>query len=422
MAFENTKAVFSTAKSVVSDRAAGAEGAQQSGLGRTIAGIRSLAKSGTYERLHGELAAVISQVKLTASALDNAALESLEMEYATRHAKALESGSEEERKVASDQLDALISIRKLMEGQGEALSERVLDREVLTNEDAQEVLDYLKGVTRSAELLQDDVRLQTAGAFESFLAAVSDERLSGAHRADVVKAVAEGVADSALFKGGSAAADLMALAASTDDLSQGDAGQRAAAALEAMSEKLSLAEVTHHLASTAVEGGLSKKEMDETLSGLLQYLRRMDGFSEEQVQLAKLISEDIAGDQGREDELRRILSKLADRTVESKTLFTLSQLNDKFDAAVLDQEQLTEALEKGGLGKEFLENAGSISAGGMGMDNLMSQVGVVGLMMGGLDPMSALAAGWALDAGAGSALGGLGETALGALLVEKDVW
>ena len=355
MALENTKAVFSTARSAVARRTGvSVEDTEPSGIGKAVAGIRSLAKSGVYQQLHDDLTQIISQVKLTTSTLDARTLGSLEDTYNRKYTAALESGSEAEQMLASDQLDTLMAIKNLMAGQGESLAERVLEKETLTNEEAKQTLDYLRQITAEAQKLDRDIKISTASAFDGFMDTISDERVSGRYRADIAKSVAKSLGDSQLFKGGAAASELSDIAQQVSDLSKDDSNQ-VVDALEKMREKLGVAEVVHDLASSAATEDMSQRELTETLSSLLKTMRRIDGFTEEQTQLTALMREDLHGDQDREDELRLILRRISDRTVESKTLFTLDQLNDKFDAATLDKDELAEALEKGNLGKEFLE-------------------------------------------------------------------
>ena len=408
MAFENTRAVFSAARSVVSDKVGDRiDESRRSGLGRTLEGIRSLAKSGEYARMHGDLSSIISHIRIITSALDPGALTSLEQGAKDAHSAALESGSEEELAAARERLDVLVAIKDLLDGQGQDMAERVLDREVLSREEASEVLSYLKEVTLRTEQLGDDVRISTAGAFESFIDAVGDERLTGTHRAEVAASVAQAMAESKLFRGGAGMAELARVTSETDDLSDAEAAGRVSASLEAMRDKVDAAELVHDLSSMALEQGAGDEDRAETLDSLVLSLSRMDGFAEEQMRLSKAISDDLMGDQDREDELRLILSRVSDRTVEAKTLFTLNQLNDKFDSAVLDTDELSEALEKGGLGREFLENPGSFGGGGA-FGNL-AQDALTMFLMSTLGPQLGLPLAAAMDAGLGSAVaGGLG--------------
>ena len=365
MALENTKSTFDAARNTVSGKVEAGKGQyQQSGVGKAIGGIKSLAKSGAYKKLHDDLTKVISQVRITTSGLDNQTVTALEEMYSDRYTEALTAGSEGDQKLASDQLDALMDIKKLMEGQGDSLAERVLDRETLTNEEAAKTLDYLRQITARAHMLEKDIKVSTSGAFDAFMTSISDERLSGTYRADVAKSVTDALAGSELFKGGAAAAELIDITSTVTDLSKDDTADRTTAALEKMRDKLDTAEIVNELANAAATQDMGQEELTETLNNLLKTMRRIDGFTEEQTHLSALMQEDLHGDQERMDKLRMVLTKVADRTVEAKTLFTLDQLNDKFDSAVLDQQEFEEALEKGNLGKEFMENAGKISSGG----------------------------------------------------------
>lgn len=380
MDMPTSRSAFGLARSVIGGKIE--EKTQQSGISRTLQGIRSLANTRRYEDLHDDLTRIISQMRITSVSLDSSTLRQMEDQFTAAAAE----GSDEDREVAQEQLDALQEIRKLMQGQGEQLAERVLERDTLTNEEARQTVEYLRELSSKSEVLEKSIQVSTAAAFDAFSEALADERVSAAFRTELVGTVSAGLQDSDLFRGGAAAEELRMLAESGRTVT-GDTAVQATAALDRMREKLNTAEVLNDLAIAAREDDISRKDLNETLSTMVATMGRIDGFAEEQTHISRLMREDLHGDQDRMDELRRILSRVADRTVESKTLFTLGQLNDKFDAAVLDKGELEEALEKGNLGKEFLENAGRISkGGGFGMDVLP----LLG-MLGGLDPgMAAL--------------------------------
>ena len=356
---DNARSAFSLAKSAVSD---GDDAGRGSALGRTIGGIKGLVKAGRYEKLHENLATAVSQIKVAVSALDVQALESMEAEWAARHSEALAGGSAEDAKTASEQLDALLSIRKLLEGQGAELSERILDRESITNNEASELLTYLKEMTSKVSVLDNEARISTAAALDAFSEAVADERLPEQYRREVVSSVADAVAQSDLFRGGEAAQKLTMLAESGGSLSE------ASEALVAMREKLDLAEMVHELSRSAAHEDMSESATAETLTSILSTMRRMDGFAEEQVVLSRILREEAYKDEDRKKEVEEALTRISDRTVEAKTLLTLEQLNEKFDDAVLDQEELTEALKEGGLAEELLENAAELTGRAKGSD------------------------------------------------------
>lgn len=373
MAMENTRTAFDLARSVVGKKVG--ERVEQSGVSRTVQGLRALAKTRVYEELHDDLTKIIAQMRVTSTSLDSNTLQQMEQQFTT----AVADGTDEERRLAQEQLDALQEIRKLLKGQGDKLAEQVLDRETLTNEEAAETVGYLRELAAKSGVLEQSIRVDTASAMESFMETVADERVSAGFRKELVKTVSDAFQESALFRGGAAAGELRAVAGSPDGLTSA-ATRQAASALERMRDKLDTAEILNELATAAQDDNVSRRELNETLTTMVSTMGRIDGFAEEQTRISKLMREDLHGDQDRMDELRSILSKVADRTVEAKTLFTLGQLNDKFDAAVLDRAELEESLAKGNLGKEFLENAGNISKGGGG--GLLDMISFAALMTG----------------------------------------
>lgn len=336
-------------------------------LRRSMRGIRATVRRRKYDRVVNELTGLVAQTNIALSAVDQQSLTDME----TRYVQALAQGGEAEREEAKAQLDALRNIQRLMEGQGQDISERVLEREVVTQEEASELLDYLRGVAGSLSVLSD-FKTDMGSLFDEFADTILDERVSGEYRAELARSIAEEASRSDLFDGGAAAARLAEIAQATEFNSE--TAKAAVEAIRTMQEKVDIASMVNDLAQSALSDDTNEEETRQALASIATTLDRIDGFEREQTQLAKLSHRDDLASAEAQEDMRMALTELSSRTTEANMLYNLKQINDKFDDAVVDEEELATALEASGLAERFAESVKdmNLGGGGLGMDLIKS--------------------------------------------------
>ena len=375
-----------------------------------IAPLRQLIGRGSSaSELHDKLTSLIAQVNLVDSTLD---LDATRRQLKLSLQQAEQVQNEEELDVAKEQLAALERLQELLSSEDRGQLERILDRERLNEKEAVTTLEYMKDVVTESEKIGDLWKISIKDVFTHLQRNVLDERLGVDYRKEVLKEIADYTQDQPLFVGGEAAARLQDLVEGDVNLEDSSTLETISSHLESMAAKIATAEDIHEVTEQLLGQTEFDEKSQEQLDRLVTIMSEVDGFAEEQARLSEINAEGVVDNQEAITELKQVLSKLSDRTVETRTLHTLNNLNKNFDSAVLDTEELSEALQEGGLGQKFLENPAAISAGkdfaalltSYGLQRL-GPLGQLVDMVGGGDFLADKAGELALAAGGGGYLG-----------------
>ena len=346
-----------------------------------------------WEALHQQGRAAISGLSLAAKgALDNrdALTSSLTMQ--------MESADEENRKLLQDQLDALDTLVAMSQSEGRKQSDRYLKRKKLNQDQAAEMLRYMEEFTKASSALGDVLQFGIKDIIEDYTSKIEDRKgLDAGFRRELLKEIGEHVGKSDLLSMSRAGRSLAEAVADGVDLSNRKTSNAIAAEMKELMRDVAKYEDVHDVAKTLAESDLTEKDSLEELKRLGVLLEEMDGFAEEQTKLAALSKEDVERNTENIVDLKKVLWRLADRTVETKTLHTLNQIEHKFDKSTLSAEEMRELLEKQGFGGKFLEDSDKVSQGKRSATEALLQIA---------DPTGFLAMAYDLGSDIAPVLGG----------------
>lgn len=354
--FENTSRTLDSVKGFIKPGTEWVENIRDS----VVSKVEKVTDPSKYERLHTQLTRIISQANITGSILEIKPEVMQQMEASLIQASA--EGSADEKRIAEKQLMALREMTALLEdNEGRELSERILNREELNAEEAFKTVAYLRKLAEHSDTLADKINYSLSDVFEKFTDEIADTRLDEEYRKSLAKEISDYISDNPVFDGSAAAAQLKKFTSSNAKLTENNT-KMVLGALDTMSSKVASSENLHEMIMQIQEGNMSSEDIESSVNEMVLILGEMDGFNEEQVELAKISSEGIADNRENIDKLTPILQRLANRTLETKTLHTLQQLNKSFDANTLTTKGLEDQLKRGNLEREFKENSELVSS------------------------------------------------------------
>ena len=320
-----------------------------------------VSKGASYEDLHRQLKTVISGTTLLHRAAKNSdeAANTIRIE--------METASDEEKGLLERQLEALDELVSLTEDEGKKAADKVLRRKKIDEDQAADLLQYLQKSVQASEVLGDRIGLSLSEVLEDYLGKIGNRNMLDADfRMELFKELGEHLAGSELLSSAKGAANIAQAIEDGVELGTKEATKTATAEIEKVMADVSRYEGIHDLAKGLAESSLTEKESLSELKRLGVLLEDMDGFAEEQAKLAALSRDDVEKNTENIVDLKNVLWRLADRTMETKMLHTLNQIEHKFDKSILTSSELEESITKNSLGKELLKNPGKVSAGGLG--------------------------------------------------------
>ena len=320
-----------------------------------------VSKGVSYEDLHRQLKTVISGT----TPLHRAAKNSDEAAKTIRIE--METASDEEKGLLERQLEALDELVSLTEDEGKKAADKVMQRKKIDKDQAADLLKYLQKSVQASEVLGDRIGLSLSEVLEDYLGKIGNRNMLDADfRMELFKELGEHLAGSELLSSAKGAANIAQAIEDGVELGTKEATKTATAEIEKVMADVSRYEGIHDLAKGLAESSLTEKESLSELKRLGVLLEDMDGFAEEQAKLAALSRDDVEKNTENIVDLKNVLWRLADRTMETKMLHTLNQIEHKFAKSILTSSELEKSITKNSLGKELLKNPGKVSAGGLG--------------------------------------------------------
>lgn len=333
-------------------------------IGRAAQGVvgdaRDVMFGKTYANLHNQLTSVIGRSGLTA----NAVLDEDALDKATKAlTEAIRSGDEEQKKTAQATVDAIKKLTELSKSNGEELARKVIDRKKLDEEEAHELLNYLKELTDATEKAGGYAKVQIGSLTKQFAQIVGDKGYTGKFRRDIMSELADYLHESKLFEGSDQLNDLKTFLNENETVNRANA-PTAQKILEAINKKMEDSEDLHEL---LVEFRNNKKEMtnDQKRASVDEIMVSLEksGLFKEELEVFREATRGTKNTAKIMTAVNKTLKKLEERTVETKTLYTLQQLDKHFDKAVLTNTKLESALTKNSLSEKLTQHPGLVSKG-----------------------------------------------------------
>ena len=314
------------------------------------------ARGASYEDLHNQLTRIVSGTSLLHAAVKNSGQAAIDV----RHE--LASADEGEKELLEEQLAALDELVSLSKSGSRDVADRVLNRKKVDEQQAADLLKYLQRLVDSSDKLGDRLGLSLADILEDYAGKIGNRRLDAGFRRELFKELG-GYLENSPLSSMQAAKNISEMLENGIDVGTGKAAGKAVAEVRKLLEDTTDMGEVHDISRKLADSELTSKESLEELRHLSVLLEEMDGFAEEQAKLAELSQGDVERNTETIADLKRVLWKLSDRTVETKTLHTLNQIDSKFDKSILNSQELEESITKNSLGRTFLENPGKVATG-----------------------------------------------------------
>ena len=313
-----------------------------------------------YGDLHDQLTAIISGTTL----LRHGAMDVDESALRAELAAAMDVDDEEQVSLLEGQLRALETLIALNEGEGRRAAERVLDKKKIDEKQARELLRWLQGNTRASEALGERISHDLKAVLDDYTAKIGDKRLGAEFRGQLLVEIGDFLKDDKILQSEREVGRMRQMLDDGVKLSSRLQTREITKELESISVKMATADSIHTVSERLKESNLESEESQAELKELVTLVGELDGFAEEQTRLAELTKDDIEHNEESLRGLRQVLWRLADRTVETKTLHSLDQINMKFDRSLINDRELQAAVQKNALGQELIDNPDKVSTGG----------------------------------------------------------
>ena len=308
--------------------------------------------------LHDQISGRISSADVYYNINIDNAKENLTNNYNEAEAR----GDMEAMKIAQDKLDALTNLVELNNSQGKKYSEAFLNREKLDEGQADEILNFLSKTADLSKTLGDAVSVPISDITKIYAQTVSDNRLAFDHREGVTKELIDFIQSQNLLSNNESVSSIKDIIdkGNLDDDSLMNISEK----LKDIHSELDIDKSINELSMSLMEEN-NNDIIQEKLENMVMLMKQSTKYEQEQLEVQGLMGKDIASSEGEMGQMRTVLRHLADETMESKTLFTLNQLNDNFDRAILTNNNLGEKFSE--IGSKFKENAGKVSQAGSGL-------------------------------------------------------
>ncbi|QJT70937.1 hypothetical protein GR7B_00139 [Vibrio phage vB_VcorM_GR7B] len=360
-------------------------------------------------KLHDQLTTVLSSIDVSSALLDtDKTLKDLQK----RMDMAVKKNDVALQQKIQEQMDAVERISNFRDGENRELLDKVLNREKLDKDQASELLDTVKAVTADITQVSDIRSVSSLDMLRQSSNVVGDSRLSSSHRRQVADDMYSSLQQQDSLKQTQELMDIGNILKSSAKLTE-DQFQRITGALQSLedtekskqkvNEKVRETQMLLKTAKTTESKDYAIQELNKTLENFPEYIGQVQ-------ELQQSYSDDGKMNAHTMRKVTKILDKLNADTTETKTLYTLNELNEKFDASILNNEELSEALSKNSLSEKFMENPELISTGQGLASGAISMV-LQSMGLGNLDAMLGLSdmitsgAGSLLSVGSGAMLG-----------------
>lgn len=331
--------------------------------------IRKVVRSNEYEDLHNSLTSILSRATNTMASLEVniETLQKAQQEYY----KSLGDSDEKQQDANKKIVQTLEQLLELQDNKDRKdLFDKVFKRRKVTREEARRVIEYSKQMAKLTNDLADNKRISPEVIIKQMQETLKDTRLDGKYRHEVLSDLQEFLQEEKL--GNKELLDRIDNILKRDDRVDYNEIKPLTDVLDEVLTQLKTESNINDIVESLEDADLSDSGTHQRLENLVSLMTGIKSLEAEQAWLSEKLVKGIGDNEEEMSAMRQVLRRVADETVETKTLHTLNTLSHQFDRAILNTEQLEDALKEKQLGKRFEMNPELVSKGKGLFSNILS--------------------------------------------------
>ena len=333
--------------------------------------MRKMVRGNEYEDLHNSLTSVLSRVTNTMASL-NVNIETLQ-EAQQKYYKSLADGDKEEQdnnKRIIKTLEELVALQDSSDRKD--LFDKVFKRKRVSREEATRILEYSKQIATLTSKLSEHKQITPDVVIKQMQDTIKDIRLDGHYRHQVLEDLQEFLQEESL--GSKELRDRIDTILKRDKRVDYSEVQPLVNILDDILSEVSKENNINDFVTSLEDADLSDSQTHKHLETLVSIMSGVKSLENEQAFLTQKLVEGIGNNEEELNAVRQVLRRVADETVETKTLHTLQTLSHQFDRAIMNTEQLEDALQEKQLEKKFELNPALVSKGRDLMGNIIAGI------------------------------------------------
>ena len=331
--------------------------------------IRKVVRGNEYEDLHNSLTSILSRATNTMASLEVniETLQKAQQEYY----KSLGDSDEKQQDANKKIVQTLEQLLELQDSKDRKdLFDKVFKRRKVTREEARRVIEYSKQMAKLTNDLADNKRISPEVIIKQMQETLKDTRLDGKYRHEVLADLQEFLQEEKL--GNKELLDRIDNILKRDDRVDYNEIKPLTDVLDEVLSQIKTESNINDIVESLEDADLSDSGTHQRLENLVSLMTGIKSLEAEQAWLSEKLVKGIGDNEEEMSAMRQVLRRVADETVETKTLHTLNTLSHQFDRAILNTEQLEDALKEKQLGKKFEMNPELVSKGKGLFSNILS--------------------------------------------------
>ena len=331
--------------------------------------IRKVVRSNEYEDLHNSLTSILSRATNTMASLEVniETLQKAQQEYY----KSLGDSDEKQQDANKKIVQTLEQLLELQDNKDRKdLFDKAFKRRKVTREEARRVIEYSKQMAKLTTDLSDSKHISPEVIIKQMQETLKDTRLDGKYRHEVLSDLQEFLQEEKL--GNKELLDRIDNILKRDDRVDYNEIKPLTDVLDEVLAQIKTESNINDIVESLEDADLSDSGTHQRLENLVSLMTGIKSLEAEQAWLSEKLVKGIGDNEEEMSAMRQVLRRVADETVETKTLHTLNTLSHQFDRAILNTEQLEDALKEKQLGKKFEMNPELVSKGKGLFSNILS--------------------------------------------------
>ena len=331
--------------------------------------IRKVVRGNEYEDLHNSLTSILSRATNTMASLEVniETLQKAQQEYY----KSLGDSDEKQQDANKKIVQTLEQLLELQDNKDRKdLFDKVFKRRKVTREEARRVIEYSKQMAKLTTELSDSKHISPEVIIKQMQETLKDTRLDGKYRHEVLSDLQEFLQEEKL--GNKELLDRIDNILKRDDRVDYSEIKPLTDVLDEVLAQIKTESNINDIVESLEDADLSDSGTHQRLENLVSLMTGIKSLEAEQAWLSEKLVKGIGDNEEEMSAMRQVLRRVADETVETKTLHTLNTLSHQFDRAILNTEQLEDALKEKQLGKKFEMNPELVSKGKGLFSNILS--------------------------------------------------
>lgn len=331
--------------------------------------IRKVVRGNEYEDLHNSLTSILSRATNTMASLEVniETLQKAQQEYYKSLGESDEKQQDANKKIVQT-LEQLLELQDNKDRKD--LFDKVFKRRKVTREEARRVIEYSKQMAKLTTDLSDNKHISPEVIIKQMQETLKDTRLDGKYRHEVLSDLQEFLQEEKL--GNKELLDRIDNILKRDDRVDYSEIKPLTDVLDEVLAQIKTESNINDIVESLEDADLSDSGTHQRLENLVSLMTGIKSLEAEQAWLSEKLVKGIGDNEEEMSAMRQVLRRVADETVETKTLHTLNTLSHQFDRAILNTEQLEDALKEKQLGKKFEMNPELVSKGKGLFSNILS--------------------------------------------------